>query len=173
MPLKTKRWNDPKERDDGYRLLICRYRPRGVRKADETWNAWCSELGPSRKLHADFYGKNGPPIGWDEYRRRYLEEMESQKELIAELADLVAGGAQITLLCSSACTDASHCHRTLLGQLIEREASRVASAPGGADPLNTKLREPRETHDRVARGAGGTAKARLGRPKKAKPQAPP
>ena len=120
MLIRTKRWNDPKKRGDGYRLLICRYRPRGVKKTDETWDAWCSELGPSRKLHADFYGKNGPPIGWDEYRRRYLEEMEAQKELIAELAEQVGHGKTITLLCSSACVDAAHCHRTLLAELIER-----------------------------------------------------
>ena len=119
MPLKTKRWNDPKGRDDGYRLLICRYRPRGVSKADETWDGWCPDLGPSRALHADFYGKHGPPINWEEYRRRYLEEMQAQQELIEELALMVAEGKQITLLCSSACVDASHCHRSLLKQLIE------------------------------------------------------
>jgi uncharacterized protein YeaO (DUF488 family) len=123
MPLKTKRWNDPPERNDGYRLLICRYRPRGVPKTDEMWDAWCSDLGPSRQLHADFYGKNGPPIDWDEYRRRYLEEMNKETPigLIAELAEMLARGAQITLLCSSACTDESHCHRNLLRQLLERQ----------------------------------------------------
>ncbi|MCI0459222.1 MAG: DUF488 family protein [Gemmataceae bacterium] len=118
MPLKTKRWNDPAEPDDGYRLLICRYRPRGVRKADETWHAWCPDLGPSRQLHADFYGKHGEPIGWEVYRQRYLQEMHQQQELIDELAALVAEGKAITLLCSSACVDATHCHRTLLQQLV-------------------------------------------------------
>src|SRR5438105_2818600 len=68
MPLKTKRWNDPGDPDDGFRLLICRYRPRGVRKEDETWHAWCSDLGPSKQLHADFYGKNGQPISMADYR---------------------------------------------------------------------------------------------------------
>lgn len=120
MPLKTKRWNDPRKRDDGYRLLICRYRPRGVRKQDETWHAWCPDLGPSRKLHADFYGKNGPPITWKEYRRRYLEEMEARRELIDELAQMIGEGKRVTLLCSSACEDASHCHRTILQELIEK-----------------------------------------------------
>ncbi len=119
MPIKTKRWNDPIEADDGFRLLICRYRPRGVRKADETWHSWCADLGPSRKLHADFYGKNGPPITWEEYRGRYLEEMQSQGELIDELAAMHREGKTFTLLCSSACTDEAHCHRTLLRQLIE------------------------------------------------------
>jgi uncharacterized protein YeaO (DUF488 family) len=119
MPIKTKRWNDPRKKDDGFRLLICRYRPRGVRKEDETWDSWWSEFGPSRKLHAAFYGKHGEPIGWEEYRRRYLEEMQAQQELIDELAALVREGKTLTLLCSSACEDASHCHRTLLRELIE------------------------------------------------------
>jgi uncharacterized protein YeaO (DUF488 family) len=124
MPLKTRRWNDPVEADDGYRLLICRYRPRGVRKEDETWHGWLSELAPSRKLHGDFYGKNGPPISWEEYRERYLDEMRAQHEYIQELAQLVAEGKTYTLLCSSACEDESHCHRTLLRQLIEEEMGR-------------------------------------------------
>jgi len=125
LPLKTKRWNDPKESQDGFRILICRYRPRGVRKQDETWDSWYPELAPSKELHAEFYGKRGAPIPWDDYQRRYLEEMQAQEELIAGLAELVAEGANITLLCSSACTDATHCHRTLLQELVE---ARLAKA---------------------------------------------
>jgi uncharacterized protein YeaO (DUF488 family) len=120
MPIKTKRWNDPAEPDDGFRLLVCRYRPRGVRKEDETWDAWCKDLGPSRELHADYYGKHGDPIDWDTYRRRYLEEMTAQGEYIDELASLVQEGKAITLLCSSACVDPVRCHRTLLRGLIEQ-----------------------------------------------------
>jgi uncharacterized protein YeaO (DUF488 family) len=122
MPIKTKRWNDPLEPDDGHRLLICRYRPRGVRKTEEKWDLWISALGPSRQLHAAFYGKHGEePISWETYRGRYLQEMQEpkQKELIADLAQRIAGGETITLLCSSACEDASRCHRTLLRELIE------------------------------------------------------
>src|SRR3954470_9828866 len=117
--IKTKRWNDPAEPDDGFRLLVCRYRPRALPKKDETWDAWCSDLGPSRQLHADFYGKHGPPLTWEAYRERYLKEMEAQTELIEELAAMVKEGKTITLLCSSACEDATHCHRTLLRGLIE------------------------------------------------------
>jgi uncharacterized protein YeaO (DUF488 family) len=117
--IKTKRWNDPAEKDDGRRLLICRYRPRGVRKDAETWDEWMPELGPSRELHAAFYGKSGPPIGWAEYRKRYLAEMAGQKERIVALAARVASGETLTLLCSSACADPDRCHRTLLKALIE------------------------------------------------------
>ena len=38
--VRTRRWNDPAQPGEGVRLLICRYRPRGVRKEDETWDQW-------------------------------------------------------------------------------------------------------------------------------------
>ena len=46
--------------------------------------------------------------------------MKDQKEKITELARRVAGGATLTLLCSSACVDPDRCHRTLLKHLIEK-----------------------------------------------------
>ena len=125
MPIRTRRWNDPREPDDGFRLLVCRYRPRALPKKDETWDKWNKDLGPSRELHAAFYGKHGAPIGWDEYRRRYLEEMKEQTDAISELARRVTAGETITLLCSSACEDALRCHRVLLRELIEKEAARL------------------------------------------------
>jgi uncharacterized protein YeaO (DUF488 family) len=126
--IKTRRWNDPREEPDGFRLLICRYRPRALPKADETWDTWWPVLGPSKELHADYYGKHGEPIGWDAYVKRYLTEMkeEGPQQKIAELAERVARGETITLLCSSACEDASHCHRSLLKRLIEE---RLAKKP--------------------------------------------
>jgi uncharacterized protein YeaO (DUF488 family) len=119
MPIRTKRWSDSPDPDDGFRLLICRYRPRGVSKADETWDAWEPHLGPSKALHAAVYTKSSSPISWEVYRRRYLEEMRSQQSLIAALAARVRAGATITLMCSSACDRESRCHRSVLRELIE------------------------------------------------------
>lgn len=124
MPIETKRWNDPVDRDDGHRLLVCRYRPRGVRKHAESWDAWWPQLGPSRQLHAALYGKSGPPIDWPEFRRRYLAEMKAQREAIASLAARIATGETITLLCSSACTDPERCHRSLLRGLVAEAGGR-------------------------------------------------
>src|SRR6185437_1706023 len=102
MPIRTKRWDEPSEPWDGLRVLVCRYRPRGVPKEEETWDQWRPELGPSKELHALVYGKKGAPISWSTYRAQYLREMREQKEAIAELARRVAAGETITLLCSSA-----------------------------------------------------------------------
>src|ERR1041384_4484133 len=98
--IHHQRWNDPPVRNGGTRILVCRYRPRGVRKQDETWDEWRQELGPSRAPRAAVYGKRGAPIGWGEYRRRYLDEMRAQRPGIEELAARVRAGESLTLQCS-------------------------------------------------------------------------
>lgn len=122
MPIRTKRWNDPVELDDGYRLLVCRYRPRGVKKEGEPWDAWCNALGPSVELHADVYGKNGEAISWDEYVVRYRAEMTRQRFWVEGFAKRIREGETITLLCSSACVDPTRCHRTLLADILSSAA---------------------------------------------------
>lgn len=121
MPVRTRRWNDPPLPDDGLRILITRYRPRGVAKADETWHVWRPELGPSRALLAQFKGKGTGSIDWPMYRRLYLREMKHQLAAIRELADRVRRGETITLLCSSSCDRESRCHRSILKELIEQQ----------------------------------------------------
>ena len=119
MPIHTRRWNDPPGPDDGHRLLVTRYRPRGVAKADETWDAWEPKLGPSKELHRFVYTDAATPIPWPQYRRQYIAEQKSNRKLIEDLARRVASGESITLLCSSACTRESRCHRSILKELIE------------------------------------------------------
>jgi uncharacterized protein YeaO (DUF488 family) len=132
MTVRTKRWNDPRDADDGYRLLVCRFRPRGVKREEETWDAWLPQLGPSPELHAAVYGKTGPAIPWDEYARRYVEEMRAQRFWIRGFAERAAKGETITLLCSSACVDPARCHRTLLKGLIDAELAPPADSPAKA-----------------------------------------
>jgi len=122
MPIRTKRWNDGQEPEDGFRVLICRYRPRGLPKAEETWDDWQPQLGPSRELHAAYFGKGRLPASWGEYKTRYLREMLGQKKAIAALAARVRAGKTITLLCASRCVREERCHRSLLRELIEAEA---------------------------------------------------
>lgn len=148
MPIHTKRWNDPVEPSDGFRLLVCRLRPRGVPARSQPWDAWWPDLGPSRQLLDEFHGKAAPSrplpplpapavrtarrasarvapvagaaVPWASYVPRYLDEMRGGAQVwrIRALAQRVAGGETITLLCSSACTDPARCHRTLLARLI-------------------------------------------------------
>jgi len=143
VPVRTKRWNDPVEPSDGYRLLICRYRPRGVAKRDEPWDAACPALGPSPELHAAFYGKSGPPIGWDAYERRFRAEMTERAFFINGFAERVRRGETLTLLCSSACTDPARCHRTIVKELIEKAAFPPAAPAARDGVIRRPARNPR------------------------------
>jgi len=128
--IRTRRWNDPAGPGDGRRILVCRYRPRGLRQDRETWDEWITPLAPSVGLHADAYGKRGrAPLAWPEFRRRYLAEMRAPDAAAAidALARRGAAGETITLLCSSACTDESRCHRSLLRTLIAKRIRAVGA----------------------------------------------
>jgi uncharacterized protein YeaO (DUF488 family) len=110
MPVRTKRIYDPPSPEDGYRLLIMRLWPRGIRK--ELVTRWEPELGPSRALLNDFHSG---VVDWEKYTARYLAEMAEKRGLIAEVKKL-ATGRTVTLLCS--CKEERHCHRTLLACLL-------------------------------------------------------
>lgn len=143
MPIRTKRWNDPVEEEDGYRLLICRYRPRGVTREAEPWDAWCNALAPSVELHAAAYGKEGTePIPWAEYERRFAEEMKRQRYWIESFSARVRSGETMTLLCSSACVDPERCHRTLVKKLLEDAAFPPPPPP---EPTGGVIRRRRAT----------------------------
>jgi len=126
MKLRTARWNDPKTKRDGTRILVTRFRPRALRKELETWDEWNRDVAPSAELVAAFNGKHGAPIAWKEFERRYLAEMREKKDAVAALAERLRHGEAITLLCSKQCTDPDRCHRTLLARLIERRANKAA-----------------------------------------------
>ena len=134
MPIKTKRWDDPVEPDDGFRLLVTRYRPRGIAREAETWDEWRPELGPSKELHRAVYTESSTPIPWPLYRRRYLEEQRKNQAVILELARRVQGGETVTLLCSSACVREARCHRSILRELIEAAGTLPTSGRSTSFP---------------------------------------
>jgi uncharacterized protein YeaO (DUF488 family) len=119
MPLHTKRWNEPVGPDDGFRLLVTRFRPRGVKREAETWDGWMPELAPSGEVVKAF--RDGK-LTWAAYKKRYLADMAEQAYRIEGLARQIAQGDTITLLCSSTCFDPARCHRSLLAELISRRA---------------------------------------------------
>ena len=129
MPIKTKRWCVPAEPDDGLRILVCRYRPRALPKAKETWDVWMRDLGPSPELFDAFYGKGRAPITLDEYRERYTREMQAQQATLDELAARVDRGETVTLLCSKDCILEQACHRSMLAELIQAARRTPPESP--------------------------------------------
>ena len=105
---------DPKSPNDGLRVLVMRYWPRGIKK--DQVDIWFRDLGTSAELIEAW--KSGT-ISWVGFRKGYLADVkgESMRAIIRELAKR-AKTEKITLLCS--CRDHTRCHRAILKELIER-----------------------------------------------------
>ncbi len=109
--IRVGRIYDPPSSDDGERLLIMRYWPRGVRK--DAVDGWERELAPSADLLRAY---RAAQIEWEEFAGRYRAAVGEKRELLEDLARRARGGT-ITLLCG--CADESQCHRTLLKEMVE------------------------------------------------------
>ncbi|MFN3422051.1 MAG: DUF488 domain-containing protein [Armatimonadota bacterium] len=119
MPVKTKRVYEPSSPDDGTRILVMRFYPRGVKR--EHFHEWRKELGTEPELIKAW--KEGS-ISWDEFAHRYETQIATDPQAQAALNELAqrATHETITLLCS--CEDEAHCHRTLLKRMIERQIEK-------------------------------------------------
>ncbi len=122
--IKTKSIYDPASDEDGVRVLVTRYWPRGVSK--DRVHLWLKDLSPAPVLIKAY--KSGE-ISWDEFRCAYLEEMDSEarQHALGKAPALIYSSAEnleqkpsnVTLLCT--CRDSALCHRSVLRGLISKE----------------------------------------------------
>ena len=82
LDIRLKRAYDPAAPSDGYRVLIDRLWPRGVSREQAKLDEWERELPPSTKLR-QWFGHE--PGRFEEFRRRYIEELRSQRPRLTEL----------------------------------------------------------------------------------------
>ncbi len=112
--IRTKRIYDPPGSQDGYRILIDRLWPRGISKDKARIDEWRKELAPSDRLRKWF---NHEPEKWDEFRRRYHEELRPKIKEVKELAQRQRPKT-ITLLYGA--RDEEHNNAVALKELLER-----------------------------------------------------
>jgi uncharacterized protein YeaO (DUF488 family) len=104
-------YEDPSP-EDGLRILVDRLWPRGVRKAEAAIDRWEKDLAPSSQLR-QWFGHE--PQRWDEFRRRYLLELQPQTATLAELREL-ARTTRVTLV--YAAHDQEHNDAVVLRQVL-------------------------------------------------------
>jgi uncharacterized protein YeaO (DUF488 family) len=92
--IKLKRAYEPHDPGDGTRILVDRLWPRGVRKTAAAIDMWAKDIAPSAELRQWFGHETNR---WEEFRRRYVAELEQKPDLINELRALARKG-QITLV---------------------------------------------------------------------------
>ena len=112
MAVRIKRAYEPAEPADGYRILIDRLWPRGVRKTEARLDEWAKELAPSPELRR-WFGHD--PARFEEFRRRYRDELADRQEKLRELRGR-ARGETLTLVYGA--RDTEHNGAVVLAELL-------------------------------------------------------
>jgi len=77
MSLAIKRVYEPPAPEDGYRVLVDRLWPRGLKREDAALDLWAKDVGPSRELR-QWFGHE--PARWECFRHRYAAELDNAAE---------------------------------------------------------------------------------------------
>jgi uncharacterized protein YeaO (DUF488 family) len=112
--IAVKRVYEAPEPTDGVRVLVDRLWPRGLSKEKAQVAHWLKEIAPSNELR-QWFGHD--PERWPEFRKRYLQELESQRPLLEELAQIAAKG-RLTLL--YAAHDEEHNNAVVLKERLKK-----------------------------------------------------
>ena len=114
MPIQVKRIYEPASLDDGHRVLIDRLWPRGVSRERARLDAWVKELAPSTELRRWFAHEPGR---FEEFRRRYIEELRDERRQLAALRRRARDGT-LTLVYSA--HDTEHNDAVVLAEVLRR-----------------------------------------------------
>ncbi|HEM6796318.1 TPA: DUF488 domain-containing protein [Citrobacter koseri] len=104
MKIQCKRVYDPAEKSDGYRVLVDRLWPRGVKKTDLAFDEWDKTLTPSSELRKAFHSE---VIDFINFTEQYRSELDQQKQEGKRLAD-IARQQTLTLLYAAKNTEQNH-----------------------------------------------------------------
>jgi uncharacterized protein YeaO (DUF488 family) len=119
MDIRLKRAYEPAARTDGHRVLIDRLWPRGVSRRRAKLDGWEKELAPSPELR-QWFGHD--PERFGEFRRRYIEELRSQRQRLTALRRRAREGT-LTLVYSA--RDAEHNDAVVLAEALRRGLPRA------------------------------------------------
>lgn len=117
-----KRAYEPAAESDGYRVLVDRLWPRGLRKEDAHLDDWRKDLAPSDGLRKWF---GHEPDRFREFRERYKRELRgaAAREQLDELTRRAARGT-VTLIYSA--HDQEHNNAAVLQDELQRRSSTLA-----------------------------------------------
>ncbi|MDA8087771.1 MAG: DUF488 domain-containing protein [Nitrospiraceae bacterium] len=92
--IRTKRVYDKPDHADGYRVLVDRIWPRGLKKEQAKVDLWLKDIAPSTELRKWFGHEPGK---CEEFKRRFFTELKGKDGLLREIAEKSRGGT-VTLL---------------------------------------------------------------------------
>ena len=102
---------------NGFRILVDRLWPRGLRKEDVKIDLWLKEIAPSKELR-NWFGHD--PERWPDFKVRFFLELEEKKDLVDQIIEK-ARTNDIVLLYSA--KDENHNNAVALKEYIEKKTT--------------------------------------------------
>lgn len=139
--IQIKRAYEAASKKDGYRVLVDRLWPRGLKKEDLKYDEWLKDVAPSTALRKEF---SHDPARWKSFVSAYKKELKSPEtqELIRKLSQHAAQ-SNLTLLYGA--RDEEHNNAVVLKELLEK-----------ASPKNSKKASQKRTEKSPGRGSEKT-----------------
>lgn len=113
MTVKIKRIYEQPSDADGFRILVDRLWPRGIKKENARLDLWSKDIAPSSDLRK-WYGHD--PEKFEKFSTRYKAELDNNPEISAFLETIKAHDT-VTLLFSA--KDSEHNNAAVLAEWIK------------------------------------------------------
>ncbi|BAL26718.1 DUF488 domain-containing protein [Azoarcus sp. KH32C] len=127
MVLRIVRLGTPRAADEGLRIGTVRRPPRGVPKtefASQNWyDVWYPNLAPSVET-MKMAQQASTPAEWQAFVKRYRAEMGTP-DASRSLDVLAALSHQTNFSVGCYCEDESHCHRSILRELLREKGAKL------------------------------------------------
>lgn len=114
VSIKVKRVYIPAEEEDGFRILVDRLWPRGLKKANASIDLWAKDIAPSPPLRKWF---NHEPQKWETFQLRYQDEL-NENSYVQDFLQQIKSYKTVTLL--YAAHDDEHNHALVLRHFLKQ-----------------------------------------------------
>ena len=113
--LRVKRVYEKPTKEDGFRVLVDRLWPRGMKKEAAKVDLWMKDVAPSDKLRKSFHHE---AMNWADFEKKYQAELKTKKESLAELNNLEKEHGTVTLLFGT--KDEEHNQAVILAKALKK-----------------------------------------------------
>lgn len=117
--IRLKRVYDKPDEEDGFRILVERLWPRGMKKERAKIDLWMHDLGASTELRK-WFGHD--PEKWEEFQEKYFLELLKSPKVLRQLMDLIREKSVVTFL--YAAHDEEHNNAVALKRYLERNSGK-------------------------------------------------
>ncbi|HXY25854.1 MAG TPA: DUF488 family protein [Candidatus Acidoferrum sp.] len=113
--VRIKRVYEKPDSTDGFRVLVDRLWPRGMKKEQAKVDLWMKDVAPGDALRKSFHHE---AMKWPVFEKKYQAELKKKKECIAELRKLEKEHGTLTLLFGA--KDPEHNQAVIITQALKK-----------------------------------------------------